>query len=149
LLEYETKADEAIKNSAGYVSLSPLEETPPEDALKHYLINVHGPMLSAQAFVKLYLEFRDLMAVAIRDRKAPHGTKITGGRIVNIASQAGHVALHHHGAYCASKAGLLGLTRSMASEWGSKGITANSVSPGPVWTAMGKKAWADQKSREE
>ena len=71
------------------------------------------------------------------------------GRIVNIASQAAHVALHHHGAYCASKAGLVGLTRCQASEWGQHGITANSISPGPVWTELGKKAWADQKAREE
>lgn len=37
----------------------------------------------------------------------------------------------------------------MASEWGPRGITANTISPGPVWTALGKKAWADQKVREE
>ena len=36
----------------------------------------------------------------------------------------------------------------MASEWGPRGITANTISPGPVWTEMGKKAWADQKQRE-
>ena len=72
-----------------------------------------------------------------------------GGRIVNLASQAAHVALHHHGAYCASKAGLIGLTKCMASEWGPKGITSNSISPGPVWTELGKKAWADQKQRED
>jgi NAD(P)-dependent dehydrogenase (short-subunit alcohol dehydrogenase family) len=52
------------------------------------------------------------------------------GRIVSISSQAAHAALHRHGAYCASKAGLLGLTRSMASEWGGRGITANTVSGG-------------------
>ncbi|KAF4189960.1 hypothetical protein CNMCM7927_005770 [Aspergillus lentulus] len=70
------------------------------------------------------------------------------GRIVNIASQAAHVALPRHGAYCASKAALLGLTRSMASEWGGRGITANSVSPTVAWTALGKKAWGEESVRE-
>jgi NAD(P)-dependent dehydrogenase (short-subunit alcohol dehydrogenase family) len=37
----------------------------------------------------------------------------------------------------------------MASEWGHLGITANTVSPGPVWTEMGKKAWSDDKARAE
>jgi NAD(P)-dependent dehydrogenase (short-subunit alcohol dehydrogenase family) len=116
-------------NSAGYVNLTPLEDTPAQDALLHYMINVHGPMLTAQAFFKLYLD---------RRAKSKDEAGVLGGRIVNIASQAGHVALLNHGAYCSSKAGLMGLTRCMASEWGSKGITANTVSPGPVWTALGK-----------
>ena len=72
-----------------------------------------------------------------------------GGRIVNLASQAAHVALDKHGAYCASKAGLVGLTKCQANEWGKHGITANTVSPGPVWTALGKKAWGDDAVREE
>ncbi|KAH7139682.1 putative short chain dehydrogenase/ reductase [Dactylonectria estremocensis] len=124
-------------NSAGYVNLSPLEETTPEDSLKHYLINLYGPTLTGQAFARMY--FR---------HKSKH-PDIPGARIVNIASQAAHVALDHHGAYCASKAGLVGLTKSQASEWGARGIIANSVSPGPVWTALGRKAWADDKVRED
>jgi NAD(P)-dependent dehydrogenase (short-subunit alcohol dehydrogenase family) len=124
-------------NSAGYVNLSPLERTPPEDSLKHYLINLYGPTLTGQAFARAYLKAK------ASQQAAP------GGRIVNIGSQAGHVALPDHGAYCASKAGLLGLTKCQASEWGKHGITANTISPGPVWTALGKKAWADAKVREE
>ena len=53
------------------------------------------------------------------------------GRIVSISSQAAHVALPGHAAYCASKAGLLGLVRSQALEWGGEGLTSNSVSVGP------------------
>lgn len=126
-----------LVNSAGYVNLSPLEETPPEDALRHYMINLFGPTLTGQAFARLY----------IRAKAGNPGGP--GGRIVNISSQAAHVALANHGAYCASKAGVMGLTRSQASEWAVHGITANTVSPGPVWTALGKKAWADDKVREE
>lgn len=124
-------------NAAGYVNLSPLEDTSAEDIMKHYNINLLGPTLTGQAFAKMYLSAR---------RKS---TNPVPGRIVNIASQAAHVALHHHGVYCASKAGLVGLTKCQASEWGPHGITANSVSPGPVWTELGKKAWSDPKAREE
>ncbi|GAB7359814.1 hypothetical protein MBLNU230_g6982t1 [Neophaeotheca triangularis] len=127
-----------LVNAAGYIKLFPLEETPPEEALKQYLVNLHGPTLTAQAFARLFFE--------TWKRK---GGEAKGGRIVNVASQAAHVALYQHGPYCASKAGMLGMTRCMASEWGSRGITSNSISPGPVWTALGKKAWADQKMREE
>ena len=124
-------------NSAGYVNLTPLEDTPPEDIMKHYMINLFGPTLTGQAFARLYFQAKADKADG------------PGGRIINIASQAAHVALPDHGAYCASKAGLLGLTRSQASEWGHREITANTISPGPVWTALGKKAWADDKMREE
>lgn len=124
-------------NSAGYVNLSPLEDTTPEDSLRHYMINLYGPTLTGQAFARLYFKARAGQA------------NPPGARIVNIASQAAHVALDKHGAYCASKAGLVGLTKCQANEWGSRGITANTVSPGPVWTALGKKAWADDKVREE
>nr|OQO20236.1 hypothetical protein B0A51_11969 [Rachicladosporium sp. CCFEE 5018] len=136
-------------NSAGYVNLMPMSSLTPEDSLLHYQINVHGPLLCAQAFHALYLEHRTLMQSAISSGQLPSSTKISGARIVNIASQAGHVALKDHGAYCASKAALLALTRQMASEWGAEGVVANSVSPGPVWTELGKKAWADTKAREE
>lgn len=132
-----------LVNAAGYVALSPLEHTPPEDVLKHYMINLYGPTITSQAFARTFFAARE--ASKNIDSTAPSPP----GRIVNIASQAGHIALDQHGAYCASKAGLLGLTRSQALEWAPKGITSNSVSPGPVWTALGRKAWADAKVREE
>ncbi|KAK5125926.1 hypothetical protein LTR85_011281 [Meristemomyces frigidus] len=127
-----------LVNAAGYVSLNALEESPPDEILSHYMINLFGPTLTGQAFARMFM----------RAKQEAKADSVPGGRIVNIASQAAHVALHHHGAYCASKAGLVGLTKCMASEWGPKGITANSVSPGPVWTELGKKAWADRKARE-
>lgn len=127
-----------LVNAAGFINLHPLEDFPTDDLLKHYMINLYGPTLTGQAFAKMYLAAK---------RRATN-QEIPGGRIVNLASQAAFVALHHHGPYCASKAGLIGLTKCMASEWGPHGITANTISPGPVWTALGKKAWADQKQRE-
>ncbi|KAI9925108.1 hypothetical protein ASPWEDRAFT_31947 [Aspergillus wentii DTO 134E9] len=130
-----------LLNTAGYVSLSDMESTPPNETMKHLTTNVFGPMLCSQAFARLYLS-ASKSAESSPNPPPP-------GRIVNIASQAAHIALHQHGAYCASKAALLGLTRSMASEWGGRGITANSVSPTVAWTALAQRAWGDDAVREE
>ncbi|WP_310584098.1 GolD/DthD family dehydrogenase [Deinococcus sp.] len=66
------------------------------------------------------------------------------GRIVNVASQASVVALERHAAYCASKAGLVGLTRVLALEWAQYGVTVNAISPTVVETELGKRAWAGE-----
>ncbi len=58
------------------------------------------------------------------------------GRIVNLTSIMSHIALAERSAYCASKAGLLGLTRALALEVASEGITVNGISPGPFTTEM-------------
>ena len=58
------------------------------------------------------------------------------GRIVNIASTAATTADVTHGAYCASKAGLLGLTRAVALEGAPRGVTCTTVSPTWVETEM-------------
>jgi NAD(P)-dependent dehydrogenase (short-subunit alcohol dehydrogenase family) len=63
------------------------------------------------------------------------------GTIINIASQAASVALDGHVAYCASKFGVLGVTKVLASEWAGRGVTVNSISPTVVLTELGKKAW--------
>jgi glycerol dehydrogenase len=67
-----------------------------------------------------------------------------GGRIVNLASQAGVVALDRHVAYCSSKAAIIQMTKVLALEWAKHGITVNAISPTVVLTELGKKAWADQ-----
>ena len=66
----------------------------------------------------------------------PDMKKHQWGRIVNIASTAARVADSTHGAYCASKAGLVGLTKAVAVEGAPFGITCVSVSPGWVETEM-------------
>jgi len=58
------------------------------------------------------------------------------GRILNLTSIMSHVALGGRSAYCASKAGLLGFTRSLALELASEKITVNGISPGPFATEM-------------
>jgi NAD(P)-dependent dehydrogenase (short-subunit alcohol dehydrogenase family) len=64
------------------------------------------------------------------------------GRIVNIASSASFFGAPNCTAYAATKAGILGLTRVMAVEWGSYGITVNAVCPGNIDTEMLRNAFA-------
>ena len=71
-----------------------------------------------------------------------------GGRIINIASDAGVVALKDHIAYSASKAGLISVTRTLALEWGPYGITTNAVSPCVVMTPMSKAYWVGEKAEK-
>ncbi|KXL49630.1 hypothetical protein M433DRAFT_141529 [Acidomyces richmondensis BFW] len=128
-------------NAAGYVSVQPVEETLADEAGKTIMANLIGPLNVSRAFFKLY-------QAQIGEAKQ-HCTQLPPGRIVSISSQAAHVALDGHAAYCASKAGLNGLTRCMANEWGPKGITSNTVSPTVAWTELGAKAWADDGKREK
>ncbi len=79
----------------------------------------------------------NLTAAFITIRRAtPKMMKARFGRIVNISSVQGQVGAAGQVNYSAAKAGLLGLTRSVARELASRNITANAVAPGPIATAM-------------
>ena len=62
--------------------------------------------------------------------------KNKGGRIINITSVIGHIGNAGQSNYAASKAGIMGLTKSIAKELGSRNITVNAVAPGYITTDM-------------
>ena len=64
--------------------------------------------------------------------------KARAGRIINLSSVVGHAGNPGQANYCASKAGVSGMSRSMARELGSRNITVNCVAPGFIDTAMTK-----------
>jgi D-threitol dehydrogenase (NAD+) len=111
-----------LVNCAGVATLLPAEELPIEDWDTMMAINLRGAFLTCQAVGRLMIAG-------------------SGGRIVNIASQAGTVAMERHVAYCASKFGLVGMTKVLAAEWGPSGVTVNAVSPTVVLTELGKSFW--------
>ncbi|MEJ2515837.1 MAG: 3-oxoacyl-ACP reductase FabG [Gammaproteobacteria bacterium] len=79
----------------------------------------------------------DLTAVFRTTKACLRGMmKARNGRIVNIGSVVGLMGNPGQANYCAAKAGLVGFTRSLAREVGSRGITANAVAPGFIETDM-------------
>lgn len=81
------------------------------------------------------------MAQAVGKTMIPNG----GGSIVNIASQAGVVALEQHLAYGTAKAGLIQATKQLALEWGKHNIRVNAISPTVILTPMGAMNWNNEK----
>ena len=67
------------------------------------------------------------------------------GVIINMASQAATVAIEEHVAYCASKFGVVGVTKVLATEWAGRGVRVNSISPTVVLTDLGIEAWDNPK----
>jgi NAD(P)-dependent dehydrogenase (short-subunit alcohol dehydrogenase family) len=88
----------------------------------------------------LNLKAAFFLAQRVGSEMIKHG----GGKIVNIASQAGVIALERHVAYCASKAAIIGMTKVLALEWAKHNIQVNAISPTVVLTELGKKAWAGE-----
>ena len=77
----------------------------------------------------------DLNACFRLARRASVGMIRRGwGRIINISSINAHIAREANASYCAAKAGLEGMTRALAVEWGPKGITVNAIAPGYMMT---------------
>jgi NAD(P)-dependent dehydrogenase (short-subunit alcohol dehydrogenase family) len=70
------------------------------------------------------------------------------GRIVNVASLASFVGLFEVAAYTASKAGVAGLTRALAVEWGPRGVNVNAIAPGVFSTSLNAKLLDSERGRE-
>ncbi len=106
-----------LVNNAGVAASAPFLKITLEDWNRMLTVNATGAFLCSQAVLPDMLE--------------------SGwGRVVNVASIAGKMGAPYIAAYCASKHALLGLTRAMASELASAGITVNAVCPGYVDTPM-------------
>ena len=106
-----------LVNNAGINIRKPLVEFTADEWRQVLDTNLTGVFLMCRAFIPL-----------MRGRGY--------GRILNLTSMMSHVALPGRTAYCASKAGLLGLTRALALELAPEGITVVGISPGPVATEM-------------
>jgi len=115
-LQHYGRAD-VLVNNAGISFIRPAELIGAEEWRRVLEVNLTGPFLLCRAFGKAMLERGE-------------------GAIVNVASVAGLAGIGDRAAYNASKHGLIGLTRTLASEWGGRGVRCNAVCPGWVKTEM-------------
>jgi len=108
---------DVLVNNAGIALIAPSELTSSADYRRVLDVNLVAPFLLAKAF-------------------GAHMLSARRGSIVNVASVAGLVGVAERAAYNASKHGLIGLTRTLAAEWGGRGVRVNAVCPGWVKTEM-------------
>lgn len=78
---------------------------------------------------------------------APGMIRLERGKIINVGSMYGIIGVPRYAAYCASKAAVDGLTRSLAAEWARYGIQVNCLAPGYMNTDIPRAALADEKTR--
>jgi NAD(P)-dependent dehydrogenase (short-subunit alcohol dehydrogenase family) len=109
-----------LVNSAGRTKRAPTVDFAEEDWNDIMETNLTGTLRACQVFGKHMLE---------------NGY----GRIINIASLSSFVALYEVAAYAASKAAVASLTKSLAIEWGPKGVCVNAIAPGVFRTALNQK----------
>jgi NAD(P)-dependent dehydrogenase (short-subunit alcohol dehydrogenase family) len=110
-------AADTLVNNAGISLIAPAENTSADQWQRVMNVNLLGPFLLCKHL----------------------GTQMLAkgrGSIVNVASVAGLAAVSHRSAYNASKHGLIGLTRTLAAEWGGRGVRVNAVCPGWIKTEM-------------
>jgi NAD(P)-dependent dehydrogenase (short-subunit alcohol dehydrogenase family) len=108
---------DVLVNCAGRTKRAPTLDLPEEDWAAILDTNLTGTLRACQVFGRPMLE---------------RGS----GRIVNIASLASFVALLEVAAYGASKAGVAALTKSLAIEWGPRGVNVNAIAPGVFRTPL-------------
>jgi len=113
-----------LMNNAGVSHRAPVEEMQEDDWDRVCAVNVRAQFLLCRAAI-------------------PHLKASGAGRIINVASVMAEATDFGLAAYCASKAGVAGLTRTLALELGRFGITANYIEPGAILTGMTAKAFSD------
>jgi NAD(P)-dependent dehydrogenase (short-subunit alcohol dehydrogenase family) len=111
-----------LVNNAGIARNAPLVDITMAQWDETMAVNLRAPFLLAQALV-------------------PQMIKQNMGKIINISSQSGIMALADHGAYGASKGGLNMLTKVMTIEWAKHNIQSNTVCPTVILTPMGEMVW--------
>jgi NAD(P)-dependent dehydrogenase (short-subunit alcohol dehydrogenase family) len=111
-----------LVNNAGVALVDPISHASVADWDRTMAINLRAPFQLAQAF-------------------APGMIKRKQGKIINISSQAGVIAIEDHAAYCASKGGLNMLTKVMMAEWARHNIQINAICPTVILTPMGEAVW--------
>ncbi len=111
-----------LVNSAGIAIVAPAVDFGTADWDRMMAVNLRAPFLTA----------RTLAPAMIAQR---------WGKVVNISSQTGVIALDDHAAYASSKGGLNALTKSLCAEWARHNVQVNAICPTVVMTPMGKTVW--------
>jgi NAD(P)-dependent dehydrogenase (short-subunit alcohol dehydrogenase family) len=111
-----------LVNSAGIAHVAPAVDFLTPDWDEMMAVNLRAPFLTA----------RTLAPAMIAQR---------WGKIINISSQTGVIALEDHVAYATSKGGLNALTKSLCAEWARHNVQVNAICPTVVMTPMGKTIW--------
>ena len=111
-----------LVNSAGISRLNPAEAITTEQWDETMAVNLRAPFLLA----------RELAPAMIAQGR---------GKVINVSSQTGVIALDDHAAYAASKGGLNALTKSLCAEWARHNIQVNAICPTVVMTPMGRAVW--------
>lgn len=118
-----------LVNNAGVVARKPAEELTEEEWDKVIDINLKGTFLCSQTAAKAMIQ------------------KGNGGKIINLSSIMGTVALPPRVAYCASKGGIVALTKDLAAEWAKYRITVNAIAPGWTITEMTQSYFSQEEVR--
>jgi NAD(P)-dependent dehydrogenase (short-subunit alcohol dehydrogenase family) len=126
----ELGALDILVNNAGIAPGNPAEDVRLEDFDATVAVNLRGTFFTSQA------AGRQMIAQG-------------GGRIINLGSQAGAVALPGESVYCMTKAAISHLTRCLAVEWGRHGVTVNAVAPTFIATPGTEDALADREFRAD
>ena len=120
-----------LVNSAGISRTGPAETFSLKDWDETMAVNLRAPFLLSQALAPAMIAQR-------------------WGKIVNISSQTGVIALDDHAAYASSKGGLNALTKSLCAEWARHNVQVNAICPTVVLTPMGMQVWvAARKERPD